>query len=95
MNTNQQPIAFIIPSVGNKITANDIKNKQIRVTAAFKEFFPENDSEIKITIKNDHYLLIKDREKRSHIIRFTDVAYEELGLKVGGKIHVQKMAGGE
>ncbi len=92
MNNNQQPIAFIIPSKGNKITANDIKNKQIRITAAFKPLFPENDSEIKITIKNDHYLRFKNREKRSHIIRFTDVAYEELGVKVGGKIDVQRIA---
>jgi hypothetical protein len=90
MNNNQQPIAFIIPSVGNKITTNDIKNKQIRITAAFKPLFPENYSELKIVVKNDHYLRYKNLGKRSHIIRFTDVAFDELEIKAGGMIKIEK-----
>jgi len=95
MNNTNQPLAFIIPSVGNKITANDIKRKQIRITAALKPLFPENDSELKITIKNDHYLRFKNRGKRSHLVKFNDLAFEELSIKAGGKIRVERIGPSE
>ncbi|RDC54146.1 hypothetical protein DU508_23220 [Pedobacter chinensis] len=79
-------LTFTLPSDGNSITENDIKNKQLRITAAFKGLFPEQNDELKITIKNDYTIPFKHKGKRSHILRLGSDALEELGIKAGDKV---------
>lgn len=90
-----KPISFIIPSEGNRITANDIKHKQIRITAAFKPLFPETDSELKITIRNKYRLVFKYRDKRSHILKLGSDALNELNLEAGGKVVITRIGATE
>lgn len=93
-NDGPRSMTFTIPSDGNSITENDIKKKQLRITAAFKGFFPEEDAELMVTIKNIHNLVFKHRDKRSHILRLGN-ALEELGIKAGDKVKFIRMGSTE
>lgn len=90
-NATHKPITFIIPSDGNSITENDIKKKQLRITVAFKGLFPEQDDEVKVTIKKTHTLVFKHRGKRSHILRLGSSALDELEVKAGDAVKITKI----
>ncbi len=83
---------------GNKITGNDIKKKNLRITKAFKQYFPSEDKFIDISINNRNYKVefkykgkdaSKDNKDRSHLLKLKD-AMDELGLEPGDSVKFEK-----
>jgi len=91
---NFYPISFILPDKDNKITENDINRRYLRITKAFKQYFPSQDSDIDITINGKNFLCefkykgkdaSKDEKERSHLLKLKE-AMNELDLKPGDSI---------
>lgn len=73
----------IIPSAGNKITADDVRKNQIRITKDVKPFFPSSNQKIKVLIRNEFECTFSHRGERPHVLRLGKEAANELGLAEG------------
>lgn len=80
-----------IPSVGNTITADDVKKNQIRITKNFSTFFPNSNSKLKVFIKNEFTCTFTYRRDRSHVLRLGKDAARELGLEEAASFHFTKL----
>lgn len=90
--SDKKPISMIIPSPGNKITADDVKNNKIRITKNFKPLFPKKSTKLKIKIKTEHECSFSYRGDRSHVLSLGKEAATELGLEEGSNFKITKLA---
>ncbi|MGJ1206392.1 hypothetical protein [Sphingobacterium lactis] len=78
---------FIIPSNGNSITQNDIKKNTLRITVDFKDYFPANDSIVKIQIGNQiFHAKYTRREGRSSLLKLDKAMISLLNLKANQQV---------
>lgn len=83
---------FYFPVDKNKITANDIKRSQLRITVDFKKFFPPQSCNITAVIRGvTSEVSYTIQEKRSDILRFEKDSYSRLELKDGGRVKITKL----
>ncbi|KGE13021.1 NYN domain-containing protein [Sphingobacterium deserti] len=87
----QPPIQAILPSRGNKITADDVKKNQIRITKDFKTLFPNRTRKIKVVIVNEFECRFSYRGDRSHVLNLGKVAAAELQLQEGASYSLTKL----
>ncbi|WP_437920075.1 NYN domain-containing protein [Sphingobacterium sp. LRF_L2] len=80
-----------IPSKGNKITADDVKKNQIRITKDLKPIFPNRTKKLKIIIKNEFECRFSFRGDRSHVLNLGKEAAIELGLEEGASFELLKI----
>ena len=87
--------SFTIPKPGNSITKKDIEKGILRITADFKEFFPPQDSTIKIKVgtvtKNIQYEI---KEGRSSLLKIGRDVIKALNLKNGDSVRFEKLREG-
>lgn len=88
MNHNK---TFVLPSVGNEISKLDIHKDQIRITADFNVYFPNQSGKVKVVIGEEYTCTFTHRGNRSHILRLGRCAAEELGLEAGKSVRFRKM----
>ncbi|WDF67295.1 NYN domain-containing protein [Sphingobacterium oryzagri] len=81
----------ILPSKGNKITADDVKKNQIRITKDFKALFPSRTKKVKVVIVNEFECRFSYRGDRSHVLNLGKVAATELGLAEGASFRLTKV----
>src|SRR5690606_3695004 len=83
--------SVIVPSPGNKITADDVKKNQIRITKDLKALFPTKTRKVKVVIKNEYECRFSFRENRSHVLSLGKQAAVELGLSEGASFQLTKV----
>lgn len=84
-------ISFIFPAPGNKITQADISKSQLRVTADFKNHFPNNNSELKFTHNGIVYnVKFTHKGSRSHILKLGSTLMKLLNLDTDSSIRIIK-----
>lgn len=81
----------ILPSRGNKITADDVKKNQIRITKDFKSLFPNRTKKVKVVIINEFECRFSYRGDRSHVLNLGKVAAAELDLTEGASYRLTKL----
>lgn len=85
-------LSFIFPAPGNEITQADISNNQLRVTADFKNHFPNKNSELKFTYKGKKYdVKFTHRGKRSHILKLGSTLMELINLTPNSSVKLTKI----
>ena len=85
-------VFFTIPSSGNSITESDVEKYQVRITADFKDFFPNQSTEIECECKNVNYTIkFIHKGTRSHIVKFGRVLSNLINLKSGMNIKFKKL----
>lgn len=81
--------SFIIPSSGNSITENDIEKGYLRITADFKEHFPNSDRTVKVGINNKQWPVnFKYKDQRSHLLQLGIECMNHLKIEAGDKLKV-------
>src|SRR5690606_37703755 len=83
--------SVIVPSPGNKITADDVKKNQIRITKDLKALLPTKPRKVKVVIKNAYVWRLSFRENRSRELRLGKQAAVEHGLSEGASIQLKKV----
>ena len=79
--------SFIIPSIGNSITQNDVNNCQVRITVDFKEYFPSKSTSVLIEYKKDIFeVKFNFRFNKSHILKLGENLSKLINLKAGMRI---------
>lgn len=93
---NKPEKEFILPSHGNSITQNDIKNKTLRITVDFKEFFPANDSSVKIQVENKlFHSKYTYKENRSSLLKLNNEILNLLQLKANQQLKIHPLGSGK
>jgi uncharacterized protein (TIGR00288 family) len=87
----QTPMKAVLPSRGNKITADDVKKNQIRITKDFKSLFPNRTRKVKVVIVNEFECRFSYRGDRSHVLNLGKVAAAELELQEGASYALTKL----
>lgn len=83
---------FIIPSNGNSITQNDIKKMTLRITVDFKDYFPANDSTVKIQIGDNKFnLKYTHKEGRSSLLKVDEKIIRLLNLKANQRLKFEML----
>ncbi len=77
----------------NRITDNDIKKNQLRITVAFKKYFSENNDILLFEHKNEVYnvkFTYRDSPKknRSHILKLGRTLMQKLNMKSDSRVRI-------
>lgn len=80
-----------LPSPGNKITADDVRKNQIRITKDIKSLFPTRTRKISIIIQDKFECTFSHRRDRSDVLNLGKDAAEQLGLAEEMHYLVQKI----
>lgn len=88
----QKVISMMIPSPGNKITAEDVKSNRIRITKDFKPLFPKKSTKVKIKIKNEYECSFSYKRDRSHVLTLGKKAAAELKFEEGASLKITKLS---
>ncbi|MFD1768804.1 NYN domain-containing protein [Sphingobacterium suaedae] len=81
----------VVPTAGNKITADDVKKNQIRLTKDVKALFPNKTKKIKIIIRNEYECRFTYQRDRSHVLNLGKEAAAELELAEGVSVRFTKL----
>lgn len=86
------PTSMLFPSEGNKITADDVKKSQIRITKEFKPLFPTKSQKLRIMINAGEYECnFTYRGRGFHVLKLGKEAATQLGLAEGIQIQLIKL----
>ncbi|QQT32449.1 NYN domain-containing protein [Sphingobacterium multivorum] len=86
------PTNMLFPSEGNKITADDVKKSQIRITKEFKPLFPTKSQKLRIMINAGEYECnFTYRGRGFHVLKLGKEAATQLGLAEGIQIQLIKL----
>jgi len=86
------PTNMLFPSEGNKITADDVKKSQIRITKEFKPLFPTKSQKLRIMINAGEYECnFTYRGRGFHVLKLGKEAATQLGLTEGIQIQIVKL----
>jgi hypothetical protein len=86
------PTNMLFPSEGNKITADDVKKSQIRITKEFKPLFPAKSQKLRIMINAGEYECnFTYRGRGFHVLKLGKEAATKLGLTEGIQIQIVKL----
>lgn len=84
--------SFTIPKPGNFITEKDIEKGVLRITADFKNFFPPQNSTIKIQVGNvTKSTPYEIKEGKSSLLRIGRDLMSALKLKPGNRLQFEKL----
>ncbi|MFD2599827.1 NYN domain-containing protein [Sphingobacterium corticis] len=89
-SANEQ-LQFTVPSPGNKITADDVRKNQIRITKDLKPFFPTRSQKITIKIEDEFECSFSHHGHRSHTVNLGKAAAMQLGLAEGVQLQITKV----
>ena len=85
-------LSFIFPASGNEITQLDISQNQIRVTADFKNHFPNKNSELKFIHSGIKYdVKFTHKGRRSHILKLDSILMKLLNLSASSSVRITKI----
>lgn len=80
------------PSKGNKITADDAKKSQIKITKEFKPLFPAKSQKLRIVIQSEEYeCSFTHRGRGFHVLKLGKEAATHLGLAEGIQLKITKL----
>lgn len=86
------PTNMLFPSEGNKITADDVKKSQIRITKEFKPLFPTKSQKLRIMINAGEYECnFTYRGRGFHVLKLGKEAATKLGLIEGIQIQIVRL----
>jgi hypothetical protein len=86
------PTNMLFPSEGNKITADDVKKSQIRITKEFKPLFPTKSQKLRIMINAGEYECnFTYRGRGFHVLKLGKEAATQLGLAEGIQIQLIRL----
>ncbi|WP_294184547.1 NYN domain-containing protein [uncultured Sphingobacterium sp.] len=86
------PSSMLFPSEGNKITADDVKKTQIRITKEFKPLFPTKSQKLRIMINAGEYECnFTYRGRGFHILKLGKEAATQLALAEGIQIQIVRL----
>lgn len=86
------PTSMLFPSKGNKITADDTKKSQIRITKEFKPLFPTKSQKLRIMVNAVAYECnFTYRGRGFHVLKLGKEAATQLGLAEGIQIEIVKL----
>lgn len=81
--------SFIIPDKGNSITEKDISKRQLRITVAFKEYFPNSNAILLFEFEGEIYeLKFRYREGKSYILKLSEKLMNKLRISTDSKIKI-------
>ena len=81
--------SFTIPSPGNEITHNDIKESMLRITVDFKKYFPSKHCDVTVEINSKrNRARLTCPENRSYRLRLGQEMMTRLGVKPGGSVKI-------
>lgn len=88
-----EPVAdqSILPTPGNKITADDVRKNQIRITKDLKPLFPTRTRKITIIIQDKFECTFSHRRDRSHVLNLGKEAALQLELAEDSKYLLEKV----
>ncbi|WP_283686944.1 hypothetical protein [Dysgonomonas sp. Marseille-Q5470] len=92
-NMFQSDNTFILPDQGNKITENDIKKNQLRITVAFKKYFPKGNDILQFEYNSEICnVLFTNRDSleknRSHILKLGKTLMQKLNLNSNSRVRI-------
>lgn len=83
---------MLFPAKGNKITSDDAKKAQIRITKDFKPLFPTKSQKLRIVIDSNEYECnFTFRGRGFHILKLGKEAATQLGLAEGIQLEITKL----
>ncbi|RKO71691.1 NYN domain-containing protein [Sphingobacterium puteale] len=83
---------MLFPAKGNKITADDAKKAQIRITKDFKPLFPTKSQKLRIVIDSNEYECnFTFRGRGFHVLKLGKEAATQLGLAEGIQLEITKL----
>ncbi len=86
------PTNMLFPSEGNKITTDDVKKSQIRITKEFKPIFPTKSQKLRIMINAGEYECnFTYRGRGFHVLKLGKDAATKLGLSEGIQIQIVRL----
>jgi len=86
------PSSMLFPSEGNKITADDVKKTQIRITKEFKPLFPTKSQKLRIMINAGEYECnFTYRGRGFHVLKLGKEAATQLALAEGIQIQIVRL----
>ncbi|MDR2271758.1 MAG: NYN domain-containing protein [Sphingobacterium sp.] len=89
---NDTPDRMLFPAKGNKITADDAKKSQIRITKDFKPLFPTKSQKLRIVINSNEYeCSFTYRGRGFHVLKLGKDAGSQLGLAEGTQLEITKL----
>jgi len=89
---NDSPNHMLFPAAGNKITADDTKKAQIRITKDFKPLFPTKSQKLRIVIDSNEYECnFTYRGRGFHVLKLGKEAATQLGLAEGIQLEITKL----
>lgn len=89
---NDSPNRMSFPAAGNKITADDVKKSQIRITKDFKPLFPTKSQKLRIVIDSNEYECnFTYRGRGFHVLKLGKEAATQLGLAEGIQLEITKL----
>lgn len=89
---NDSPNRMLFPAAGNKITADDTKKSQIRITKDFKPLFPTKSQKLRILIDSNEYECnFTYRGRGFHVLKLGKEAATQLGLAEGIQLEITKL----
>lgn len=89
---NDSPNRMLFPAAGNKITADDAKKSQIRITKDFKPLFPAKSQKLRIVIDSNEYECnFTYRGRGFHVLKLGKDAATQLGLAEGIQLEITKL----
>lgn len=92
VSLHYEGFSFIFPAPGNEITQADISKNQLRVTADFKNHFPNNNSELKFTHNGIKYnVKFTHKGRRSHILKLGSTLMKLLNLNTNTSVKITKI----
>lgn len=90
--TSFAKVSFTFPDEGNSITEKDIEKATLRVTVAFKAYFPPTDSQIDIVFKDTTYhVKYVKRGSRSDLLKLGKDLMSKFGLRVPFRVKFTKL----
>jgi len=92
VTVSDAPYRMLFPAKGNKITADDVKKSQIRITKDFKPLFPTKSQKLRIAIDTKEYECnFNYRGRGFHVLKLGKEAATQLGLAEGIQIEITKL----
>ncbi len=86
------PTNMLFPSEGNKITTDDVKKSQIRITKGFKPLFLTKSQKLRIMINAGEYECnFTYRGRGFHVLKLGKDAATKLGLSEGIQIQIVRL----
>ncbi len=86
------PTNMLFPYEGNKITTDDVKKSQIRITKEFKPLFPTKSQKLRIMINAGEYECnFTYRGRGFHVLKLGKDAATKLGLSEGIQIQIVRL----